>query len=258
LRNGPASSSEATEPAVDRREPPPNLALPVRTVHVWRASLEDLREAARLRRLEQHLSVDERARTARFRFARDREHFVAARGLLREILALYLGVAARRLRFGYGPNGKPFLAEYGTLRFSVSHSLDTVLVAIAHEREVGVDIEYAHAGVAVEEIAETVFSAPEKHALSRLHGEAKRMAFLRFWTRKEAYIKADGRGVSLPLEDIDVSVPADRIAVLDEATSRWRVCTNWTLQTLAAGPDHAAALAAEGQDWRLVRCQWSG
>ena len=83
---------------VDRREPP-NLALPVRTVHVWRAGLEYIREAARLRRLEQHLSVDERARAARFRFARDREQFVAARGLLREILALYLGVAARQLRF---------------------------------------------------------------------------------------------------------------------------------------------------------------
>lgn len=249
-------SSEATAPAIDWGAPPPEPALPVRTVHVWRADLEEL-GASRLRRLEQHLSADEQVRATRFHFARDRERFVAARGLLREILALYLGMPARRLSFGYGANGKPFLAEHGALRFNVSHSLDTVLVAVAHEREVGVDIEYLREGVTIE-IAGTVLSAPEKLALSRLDSEAKRMAFLQFWTRKEAYVKADGRGVSLPLKHIDVSVPTDHVAVLDEASGRWRICTNWTLRTLTAGPDHAAALAAEGQDWRLVRCQWSG
>jgi 4'-phosphopantetheinyl transferase len=254
--NDPASSSKRKTPAVDWCSPPPDLELPVRAVHVWRIGL-DL-EPVRLGRLEQDLSADERLRAARFRFARDRERFVAARGLLRQILALYLNTTARRLTFGYGSNGKPFLAEHGALRFNMAHSLNVALVAVAYKREVGVDIEHVRYDIAVEDIAETVFSAAEKRALSRLDYQAKRMTFLQFWTRKEAYIKADGRGMSLLLEHIDVSVPTNRIAVLDETVGEWRLCTHWTLQTLATGPDHAAALTAEGQDWRLACWQWTG
>ena len=94
-----------------------------------------------------------------------------------------------------------------------------MLLAIAHMREVGVDVEgVRNNGVATEEIAETVLSEPEKQALARFGGEYKRTSFLRSWARKEAHINADGRGVSLPLEQIDVSAPEGRVAVLDEAT----------------------------------------
>ena len=148
-------SSEIATPAVEWRTPPPPppppppLTLPNGAVHVWRADL-DL-ETARLHRLGRNLSADEQARAVRFRFARDRERFIAARGLLREVLALYLDTAARRLRFRYGVHGKPFLAEHRDLRFNVSHSLDTMLVAVADKREVGVDIEHVGTDVAVEE-----------------------------------------------------------------------------------------------------------
>jgi 4'-phosphopantetheinyl transferase len=239
--------------------PPPELSLPAHTVHVWRA---DLRlHAARLRRLEQNLSADERERASRFRFARDRDRFVGARGLLREILALYVDASPGRLRFGYGAHGKPFLAgeEHGTLRFNLSHSYDAMLLAIAHMREVGVDVEGVRSyGPAMEETYKTVFCEPEKQALARLGGEDKRTTFLRFWTLKEAYIKADGRGVSLPLERIDVSAPEGRVAVLSEASGEWRTCPRWEPRTLATVPGYVAALAAEGQDWRLALWQWSG
>ena len=196
--------------------PPPELSLPAHTIHVWRADLG--LEAAHLRRLEQNLSADERGRASRFRFARDRDRFVGARGLLREILALYLNASPGRLSFGYGAHGKPFLTgeERSTLRFNVSHSFDAMLLAIAHMREVGVDVEGVRSNcVATEEICELVLSEPEKQALARFGDEDKRTTFLRFWTLKEAYIKADGRCVSLPLERIDVSAPGGRVAVLD-------------------------------------------
>jgi 4'-phosphopantetheinyl transferase len=246
-------SSESATRSVESSTPP-EPTLRNGAVHAWRADLN--LEPARLSRLGRNLSADEQARAARFHFARDRERFVAARGLLREILALYLNTAAKRLRFRYGAHGKPTLAEYGDLRFNLSHSHDTMLVAVAHKREVGVDIEHAGADIAVEEIAETVFSTPEVQVLNRLDGEAKRAAFLRFWTRKEAYIKADGRGVSLPLKHVDVSVPADRVAVLDESTGKWYACLRWMLRTLTVGPEHVAALAAEGQEWQLACWQW--
>ena len=256
--NSDVSSEPTSERALEWCTPPPELSLPAHTVHVWRADLG--LAASYLRCLEQNLSADERKRASRFRFARDRDRFVGARGLLREILALYLNASPGRLSLGYGAHGKPFLAgeERSTLRFNVSHSFDAMLLAIAHMREVGVDVEgVRNNGVALEEIYETVLSEPEKRALARFSGEAKRTTFLRFWTLKEAYIKADGRGVSLPLECIDVSAPEGRVAVLDQATSEWRTCPRWRLRTLAAVPGYVAALAAEGQNWRLALWQWS-
>ncbi len=257
--NDSESPSEAATRAIKWGAPPPELVLPAGAVHVWRADLDF--EAPRLLRLEQNLSADERARAARFRFARDRERFIAARGLLREIVALYLNTAARQLSFDYSAHGKPFLAgkEHSTLRFNVSHSFDAMLLAIARMREVGVDVEgVRNKGFATEEIYDTVLSEPEKQALARLGSEDKRTTFLRFWTLKEAYIKADGRGVSLPLKRIDVSAPGGRVAVLDEATGEWRTCPRWKLRALAPVPGYVAALAADVQDWRLALWQWSG
>jgi 4'-phosphopantetheinyl transferase len=253
-----ASSEFSTTRALEWSAPPPGLSLPTHTVHVWRADLG--LESAHLRRLEQNLSADERRRAARFRFARDRDRFIGARGLLREILALYLSAPPGRLSFGYNAHGKPFLKgeRHSTLRFNASHSFDKMLLAIAHMREVGVDVEgVRNNGFAMEEIYETVLSEPEKRALSRFGGEEKHTTFLRFWTLKEAYIKADGRGVSLPLKRIDVSAPGGRVAMLDEATGEWRTCPRWGLRTLAPLPGYVAALAAEGQDWRLALWRWS-
>jgi 4'-phosphopantetheinyl transferase len=252
-------SEPTTSQALEWCTPPPELSISAHTVHVWRADLG--LEAAHLRRLAQNLSADEKERSSRFRFARDRDRFVGARGLLREILAPYLNASPRRLSFGYSAHGKPFLAgeEHSPLRFNVSHSFDAMLLAIAHMREVGVDVEgVRNISPAMDEIGDTVLSEPEKQALARFDGEDKRTNFLRFWTLKEAYIKADGRGVSLPLERIDVSAPEGRVAVLNEATGEWRTCPRWKLRTLTPVPGYVAALAAEGQDWRLALWQWSG
>jgi 4'-phosphopantetheinyl transferase len=250
-------SSEPTTRALEWCTPPPELSISAHTVHVWRADLGV--EAAYLRRLEKNLSADERKRASRFRFARDRDRFVGARGLLREILALYLNATPGRLRFDYGAHGKPFLAreEHSSLCFNLSHSFDVMLLAIAHKREVGVDVEGVRSiGLATDELGDTVLSEPEKQVLARCGGQDKRTTFLRFWTLKEAFIKADGQGVSLPLERIDVSVSEGRVAVL-ETTDEWRTCSRWKLRTLAPLPGYVAALAAEGRYWRLALWQWS-
>lgn len=254
-----AASEPTTTRALEWCTPPPELSLPTHAVHVWRVDLG--LKAAYLRRLERNLSADERARASRFRFARDRDRFVGARGLLREILAPYLNASPGRLSFGYGAHGKPFLAgeEHSTLRFNVSHSCDAMLLAVAHMREVGVDVESVrNFGLAMDEIGDTVLSEPEKQALARFESEKKRTSFLRFWTLKEAYIKADGRGVSLPLKQIDVSAPEGRVAVLDQATGDWRRCPRWKLRTLAPVPGYVSALVAEGQDWGLALWHWPG
>ena len=134
-------------------------------VHVWRASLSQHR--ARLLELWQSLSTDERERARRFHFDRDREHFVAARGALRNILCRYTGTAPGLLRFSYDGYGKPGLSEAagGRLRFNVSHSNGLALYAVTAGREVGIDIESVREDFASLEVAARFFSAQEVSAL---------------------------------------------------------------------------------------------
>jgi len=224
------------------------------TVHVWDADLDSA--ASGHHGLARSLPDEERTRAARFHLAADRERFLAARGVLREILARYLNTTAACLRLRLGSSGKPFLLDHGHLRFNISHTGGTMLVAVAREREIGVDIERLDAHVATEELAETTLSMPERRVLNRLRGESRRGAFLAFWTRKEALVKADGRGLSLQLPDIDVSSPAGLVRLRGETTGGWTRSTRWLLQTPAFDAAHVAAVAAERRDWHIARRRW--
>jgi 4'-phosphopantetheinyl transferase len=171
---------------------------------VWRASLDV--QNAELRRLHSLLSVDELDRAARFRFVRDRNRFVIGRGLLRTILADYAEMAAEELRFGYSPYGKPRLLDRSEILFNVSHSADRVLVAVTPDIPVGVDVEVLDTKLADELVAERFFSEQEVRDLRSLPPAGRPRAFLTCWTRKEAFIKARGEGLSLPLQDFDVTL----------------------------------------------------
>lgn len=247
------ASALVTTP-LEWREPSPQPALAYDAVHLWRADLDA--EAAGASGRHRSWSEEERARGARFRFARDRDRYLAGRGLLREILANYLGAEPGQLSLGQGSHGKPFVAGQEDLRFNVSHAGASMLVAVADAREVGVDIEHVATDVSVEELADTILSRPELRILNGLGRESSQAAFLVLWTRKEAYLKADGRGLSLPPRHIDVSSPEGAVALFDELTGEWTSSSRWTLQTPAVGPHHVSAVAAEGRGWRLCcfRC----
>jgi len=179
--------------------PPATLGLGSNEVHVWRADLA--LKVSGLPRLQQFLSADEKTRARRFHFQKDREHFVVARGILRSILACYLEMDPRQLRFCYSPYGKPALAwESGRsgLRFNVSHAHGLALYAITCGRELGVDVEFNRTDLAGEQIAEQFFSPREVVALRALPKKMQQEAFITCWTRKEAYIKARGEGLHFP------------------------------------------------------------
>jgi 4'-phosphopantetheinyl transferase len=250
--NAPAESA-----AQEWRQPPPGLVLSADEVHVWRASLNHPAEG--LERLYGTLTPDERERAARFHFERDRRHYVAARGLLREILSLYLRQSPDSLRFSYTSYGKPYLADEcvgAGLRFNLSHSGELALYAVSLRRELGVDIERIRTDVEHAQIAAGFFSGPEVEALRALPAHLQREAFFICWTRKEAYIKGIGEGLSLPLDSFDVSLmpgaPASLLAVRGDAQEAAR----WTLHALEPGAGYHAALVAEGRDWRLKCWQW--
>jgi 4'-phosphopantetheinyl transferase len=235
-----------------------DLGLSSDDVHVWRADLD--RNGACVDRLQQVLSADEQARAQRFRFEEDRKHFVVARGLLRLILSRYLNIEPSRLAFCYSPYGKPSVITtpgQKTLSFNVSHSCGLALYAVTRDRRIGIDLERIRADCPCEPLAERYFSPRERAMLDALQAEkVERKAFFDCWTRKEAYIKAKGKGLSLPLDQFDVSLAPGEPAMLLESRGDPLEACRWSLHELHAGPGYAAALAVEGQGVRLACWEW--
>lgn len=164
------------------------------------------------------------------------------------------------MRFCYGPHGKPALSRvFGneTLSFNLSHSHGLALLAVSRGRELGVDLEYILAHLADDQIAERFFSPRVVALLRGLPKDVQREAFFIFWTRKEAFIKATGKGLSLPLNQFEVSLVPGKPIVLLSANDDRQETFRWSLQALAAGCGYAAALCVEGHDWRLKSWQLS-
>ncbi len=194
-------------------------------IHVWHAALD--REEKVLGQLESTLSLEEKARADRFHFANDRNRFVVARGLLRELLGRYLHQAPAGLEFSYGKHGKPSLSGESAssgLCFNLSHSSGLVVYAIARERNLGIDVEHARPESAGEDIAQRYFSAREVSDLRTLPPEARVEGFFNCWTRKEAYLKATGMGLQISLDSFSVSLlPGQPVQFLGGVESRWHM-----------------------------------
>ena len=237
--------------------PPQTMMLGDDQIHVWRASLN--LPMSRVQSLRRTLVAAELRRVKRYRFERDHQRFIVARGLLRAILSRYVGIEPGQLRFCYGPQGKPQLVgETGgeALCFNASHSHELVLYAITRGREIGVDLEYMHRDLADVEIAERFFSPREIAALRALPADVQREAFFTCWTRKEAYLKARGDGLALRLDQFDVSLAPGEPAVLLSTNDDPQEASRWSLQELNPGPGYVATLAVEGRDWQLKCWQW--
>ena len=235
--------------------PPGHCALLEQDVHVWRTGLDH--EPDCIERVAATLSADERARAGRFRFERDRSRFIAARATLRAILGCYTACDPAALTFGYGARGKPFLSGPRTfdIRFNVSHADALALYALARGRELGVDVEKIDPRVDLG-IAERFFSPHERAALRALDSERATEAFFAIWTRKEAYIKGKGEGLSLRLDAFDVS-PGEP-AVLLRSDEHPGDAQRWRLLDLGPLGDYAAAVAIDGGvECTVARWRWT-
>jgi 4'-phosphopantetheinyl transferase len=221
-------------------------------VHVWAACLDDLSEDA----LGVPLSADERDRGGRFHFKRDRRRFVTARGLLRVLLGRYLDVDPAGLLFGYGPRGKPCLAERDEPRFNLSHSGGLALLVFARGCELGVDIEQERPLPESADIARHYFSAREGAGLLSLREDERDAAFFRCWTRKEAFVKATGDGLSRPLDAFDVTLAPGEPARLLRVDGEPEAVRRFRLEDLRPAPGFAGALAIDGETKRVVRRAW--
>jgi 4'-phosphopantetheinyl transferase len=234
--------------------PPPAPIGPTNDqVDVWRVRL-DL-PAVSVQSLEKLLSVDEAERAARFYFPADRNRYIISHGSLRTILALYLRCEPGQFSFSVNAYGKPSLDEEH-LEFNLSHSGDLALVAITRERKIGVDVEKVRTGISAEIIGGHYFSKTEMAELQALPVEQREAAFFLCWTRKEAYIKAQGMGLSLPLESFDVSLTPDQPAVLRATRPDPAEASRWTLLSLSVSAGYEAAVAVEGRDLDFRFWDW--
>ncbi len=228
-------------------------------VHVWSLSLgltpAALADAASL------LDPAEAERAARFRFERDRHRFIAGRGQLRAILGSCLKADPAGLQFGCGPQGKPVLAGAGSRanwHFNLTHSADLALLALTRCGPVGIDVERIRPMTDAGRLVARFFSPRESAAFQALPAEQQPAAFFNLWTRKEAWLKATGRGLSQSLALVEVSfVPGEPARLLGlpggaEALLRWR------LDDLAPAPGFAGALVAPAQAQPQPLRQWRG
>lgn len=219
-------------------------------IHVWTGSLA--LDAARIDECCAILAGDERARADRVQVSQARRRFIVARVLLRRLLSRYLQTDPASIAIAYGPHGKPRVANESGIHFNLSHAEDSVVVAIALQREVGIDIEAVSRNVDVDGVAEQAFSPVELHALASLSAPARRDAFYRTWVRKEAYLKARGDGFSRSTRSFSVSpLPlADDALLGDDA--RPEAPLAWRVAELPAPVGFRAALAAQGRDWSVL------
>ena len=252
--------------------PPESIRLPDDEVHVWRARLDLLPES--LQAFQGVLADEERERAERLVRGRDRRRSVASRGILRVLLGRYLGLEPGELCFTYGRKGKPALdlsravsapgasggPSSGTraelLRFNVSHSGDLLLVGLTADRDLGIDVERVRPGRDMGRIVERFFSEREKAEFRSISEPLKPEAFYTCWSRKEAFLKALGEGLSHPLNRFSVSVnPGEPVRFCCDGPGGggpWP----WTFREIRPGEGYVGAVAVRGRPWRLRCWQW--
>ncbi|MBV8114245.1 MAG: 4'-phosphopantetheinyl transferase superfamily protein [Silvibacterium sp.] len=208
------------------------------------------------------LGAEERDRAARFRFPHLTHRFIVDHGRVRLILGACSEIAPEDIAFAVNEYGKPELANPGAtgpgrLRFNLSHTEGLTLLALCLDADLGVDVEAVRAMNDLELIAESHFSSREIAALRAVDPVDRERAFFRCWTRKEAFLKAHGRGLSIPLDSFAVSLAAEALPALLEC--RWdpEEIQRWSLLSLDPGPNFVSALAIRLGDWRICWLDWA-
>ncbi|MBW4642228.1 MAG: 4'-phosphopantetheinyl transferase superfamily protein [Goleter apudmare HA4340-LM2] len=222
---------------------PTDLTLLPDDVHVWRIDLEQ--PESKLENFAATLSSDELARAQRFYFQEHRQRFIAGRGTLRAILGCYLGIAPGEVAFDYQSRGKPVLADKladSGLAFNLSHSQGLGLCGVSY-RQIGVDLEYVRPIDDIEALAKRFFLPRECEVVRSLPPNEQQQVFFRYWTCKEAYLKATGEGIA-QLEQAQVYLTLTEPAKLQTSTK-------WSLLELLPANNYIAAVAVAGGDWQL-------
>ena len=173
------------------------------------------------------LSSEEKARAERFKFDIHRNRFVLYHGFMREVLAKYLNVDPAAIEYKTGDKGKPSLSdstcETQSLQFNLSHTQDNAMLAVTKKAEVGIDIEHIDRNTDWKGICQRFFTQPEQKALFSIETlEEQERAFYELWTRKEAYMKVLGTGLSLSPTEFTLTVPPEQPALVEHISTKYQ------------------------------------
>lgn len=229
--------------------PPLNL----KEVHIWRVRLEQPGDKATS--FKSVLSPDELERAGRFYFDRDRQRYIVARGQLRWLLADYLSQPAAEIDFEYSAQGKPGLVGEAGVQFNVSHAQDVILLGFCRGTPLGVDVEQVRPLSDMDAVAHRSFSTEEYADYLSFPPEQKPTAFFNCWTRKEAFIKAVGEGLSYPLREFSVALLPDDPVRFRQIRGSTAVATAWTLHSIRPDTGYVGALALKGVRWQVKRLE---
>jgi len=227
-------------------------------VHVWLAWTRAIDEDTARERYLGLLDDEERERHGRFVFARDRHTFLVAHALVRETLSRYADVPPERWRFRANEYGRPSIAEPGEgarLRFNLSHTEGLAACAVTLDRELGVDVEYLDRRGETVALADRFFAPAEARALRALAEGEQRGRFFAYWTLKEAYIKARGMGLAIPLDQFAFDVDATGVKGVTIDTRLGDDASRWQFAQFAVGEHHLAAVAIDrggGDDLAVI------
>ena len=230
--------------------PPENLPPLADQIHVWLVRVDDERFCAACG--AGLLGPDEKDRASRFKFPRDRTRYVVSHAALRSILGSYLRIAPEELRFSLGQNGKPKLQAKEAIPFNLSHSNAIALIAVARERQLGVDVEWMKEDFPFTEVAQRFFTLREVAALTTVPTGLQSEAFYKCWTSKEAFLKAKGTGLNGELDEVQIGLtPEKRVRI-------GATVPNWSLYELHPGVGYTGALVVEGLGYEIQRYRWQG
>ena len=219
--------------------------LPERQIHIW--SFPTKASPYSVATFEGALVPEERDRALRFRFDHLYTSFVIVHGVLRHLLGHYLDCNPTEVAFAYGVRGKPALASSSRIQFNLTHSGDLAVIAVTLRREIGVDVEQIRPLSHIQQIANQLFCPEEAFEVISAPQTEREIAFFRCWTRKEAFIKATGDGLSAPLSSFRVTVQRDAPARFVHIQQNATEAAAWTLHDLHVAVDYAAALAYRDQ-----------
>lgn len=227
------------------KNPPETLELLDSKIDVWSVNINNYTN--KLFDYWELLSSSEKEKADRFRFEKDKNCYVIARGLLRILLSRYLNIKSQKINFRYAEKGKPYLEHPSNIKFNLSHSKNCIVLAFTKNIELGIDVEYAKNNLEILQVAESFFSKQEIKALKSIQSIYRLSAFYNCWTRKEAFIKATGDGLSFPLNQFTVSLESSESAELVE--TRWdnKEKDLWSLETFTPQKDYIGAVASRNK-----------
>ncbi|MEP3209528.1 MAG: 4'-phosphopantetheinyl transferase superfamily protein [Maribacter sp.] len=228
--------------------------LPEQTIHFWYCDFNKNR--AKLEPYYALLSEDEKARSGRFKFDRDKECYIISRGILRLLLAGYSKQQPQDLHFDYTPYGKPFLSHDNAIKFNISHSGNMAVFAFVRNEEIGIDVERIKDDFDLLELAQSFFSTKEILALEKQSKKDLPRAFYRCWTRKESFIKAEGSGLSFPLDQFAVSLENDEQAELLYTQWDSQEKEHWQLFSYVPARAYIAAVAIRSRTLGFHQYNW--